>query len=55
MQKQELNILGDLLAGAVLDGMTEKVEGPLNEIGIYERAVEKLHEFRDAAYEEIED
>jgi len=53
--KQELNILGDLLAGAVLDGMTEKVERMLNEIGIYERAAEKLHEFRDAAYEELED
>jgi len=53
--KQELNILGDLLVGAVLDGMTESVEGLLNEIGIYERAAEKLHEFRDAAYEEIED
>ena len=53
--KQELDILGDLLAGAVLDGMTERIEGILNEIGIYERAAEKLHEFRDAAYEEIED
>ena len=35
--KQELAILGDLLVGAVLDGMTEKVDGLLNEIRIYER------------------
>ena len=35
--KQELKILGDLLADAVIDGMTESVEGLLNEIGIYER------------------
>ena len=53
--KQELNILGDLLTGAVLDGMTERVERMLNEIGIYEMAAEKLHEFRKAAYEELED
>ena len=53
--KQEINILGDRLVGAVLDGMTEKVEGLLNEIGIYERAAEKLHEFREAAYNELED
>ena len=53
--KQELNILGDLLAGAVLDGMTERIEGMLNEISIYECAVEKLREFRDTAHDEIED
>ena len=53
--KQELAILGDLLADAVLSGMTESIEGLLNVIGIYERAAEKLHEFRDAAYNELED
>ena len=53
--KQELAILGGLPADAVIDGMTESVEGLLNEIGIYERAAEKLHEFRDAAYNELED
>ena len=53
--KQELTILGGLLADAVLSGMTEGVEGILNEIVIYERAAEKLHEFRKEAYEELED
>ena len=53
--KHELKILEGMLADAVLAGMTEMVEGLLNEIGIYERAAEKLHEFRDAAYDELED
>jgi len=52
--KRELAILGDLLVSTVLSGMTERVEGMLNEIGIYERAAEKLHEFRKAAYNELE-